>query len=122
MAKMKKLTPEQHRVLVERGTEPPFTGKLLPNKKNGMYMCAGCGSPLFSSSAKYDSGCGWPSFFEAVKGSVDTKEDDSKGMNRIEVMCKKCGGHLGHVFDDGPKPTNKRFCINSAALEFEEKK
>ena len=106
-------------MLVERGTELPFTGKLLLNKKNGTYMCVGCGSPLFYSSAKYDSGCGWPSFFEAVKESVDMKKDDSHGTSRIEVTCKKCGGHLGHVFDDGPQDkTGKRYCINSLALNF----
>ncbi|MBI4167899.1 MAG: peptide-methionine (R)-S-oxide reductase MsrB [Candidatus Aenigmarchaeota archaeon] len=117
----KKLTPEQYRVLRQRGTEPPFTGKLLNNKENGMYICAGCGSPLFSSAAKFDSGTGWPSFFEA-KGKIELKEDFGHGMRRTEIICKKCGGHLGHLFDDASQtPTGARYCINSAALEFKKK-
>ena len=115
-----KLTKEQKRILLDKGTEPPFTGKLLHNKEKGTYSCAQCGNPLFSSDAKYDSGSGWPSFWESVSdNAVELKEDNTHGMKRIEVICKKCGGHLGHLFPDGPKDkTGKRFCINSAALGF----
>jgi len=114
----KTLTPEQYRILREKGTELAGTGKLLHNKETGMYVCAGCGAELFSSDAKFESGTGWPSFSDAMPDSVELKDDFSHGMRRIEVICKKCGGHLGHVFDDGPKPTGKRYCINSAALGF----
>ena len=117
---MTKLTPEQYHILREKGTEPAFTGKFVDHKGKGMYVCADCGAELFSSDAKFDSGTGWPSFSEA-KG-VKLIDDFSHGMHRIEVQCSKCGGHLGHVFDDGPKPSKKRFCINSCALEFEGKK
>lgn len=127
----KKLTPEQFYVLREKGTEPPFTGKLLHNKEKGLYVCAGCGSELFSSDKKFDSGTGWPSFF-AAKG-VETKPDNSLFMKRTEVLCRKCGGHLGHVFDDGPRAvrradgtsvsaTGQRYCINSCALDFKKAK
>ncbi len=115
----KKLTPEQYRVLREKGTEKPFTGKLLHNKDKGKYTCAGCGALLFSSEKKFDSGTGWPSFSDATE-NVGKREDNSHGMKRIEVYCKKCGGHLGHVFDDGPMPGRKRFCVNSASLCFKE--
>ena len=117
----KKLTSEQYRTLREKATELPFSGKLLQNKEKGVYVCAGCGAELFSSDTKYDSGCGWPSFYAANKEKIELKEDVSHGMTRIEVLCKKCGGHLGHVFDDGPQPTGQRYCINSAALEFAKK-
>ncbi|HIG97769.1 MAG TPA: peptide-methionine (R)-S-oxide reductase MsrB [Candidatus Aenigmarchaeota archaeon] len=119
MITKKKLTSEQRRVLIEKGTEAPFTGKLLQNKEKGTYTCAGCGSPLFSSDVKFDSGTGWPSFYEAK--NVKLVEDNSHGA-RIEVVCAKCGGHLGHVFDDAPQtPTGQRFCINSCSLDFKKK-
>lgn len=116
------LTPEQYEVLRKAGTEPPFTGSLLYNKAAGSYVCAGCGAELFGSDAKFDSGTGWPSFTEpAVAQAVELREDRSLLMKRTEVRCRRCGGHLGHVFDDGPGPTGQRWCINSAALAFEGK-
>lgn len=117
------LTPEEFRVLRKKGTERPFTGKHVENKKKGTYVCAGCGNQLFSSHAKFDSGTGWPSFWAPLANEeLEMKPDNSLGMSRTEVLCSKCGGHLGHVFNDGPKPTGKRFCINSVALDFKEQK
>lgn len=114
-----KLTPEQYRVLREKGTEAPFTGKFNDNFETGMYECAACGQELFSSDTKFHSDCGWPSFDRSLEGNVEFVDDYSHGMHRVEVLCKNCGGHLGHVFDDGPQDTTgKRFCINSAALNF----
>ena len=114
----KKLSPEQYHVLREKGTEPAFTGKFVDHKGKGMYICAGCGQELFSSDTKFDSGTGWPSFSDADKTKVTFVDDYSHGMHRVEVQCSKCGGHLGHVFDDGPTKTKKRYCINSCSLDF----
>jgi peptide-methionine (R)-S-oxide reductase len=114
-----KLTPEQFHVLREKGTEAPFTGKLLYNHDAGTYVCAACGAELFGSDTKFDTDCGWPSFYDAKKGAVVFTKDSSHGMSRTEVTCANCGGHLGHVFDDAPdQPGGQRFCINSAALQF----
>lgn len=113
------LNPEQFKVLRQCGTEPPFSGKYVHHKENGIYICAGCGNELFTSDTKFESGSGWPSFWEKLsEDSVDLKPDNSYGMRRTEVVCKKCGGHLGHVFDDGPNPTGLRYCINSLSLDF----
>ena len=113
------LTPMQFHVLRESGTERPYTGKYDDHYKKGTYHCAACGEPLFESDTKYNAGCGWPSFWEPkLKDKVEIRLDKSHGMIRDEVLCANCGGHLGHVFNDGPEPTGKRYCINSAALEF----
>jgi peptide-methionine (R)-S-oxide reductase len=113
----KKLTPEEYEVLRQKGTEAPFSGKLLHEKRSGKYTCKVCGNPLFSSEAKFDSGTGWPSFDQALPGAVKTIEDSTHGMNRSEIVCAQCGSHLGHVFDDGPTETGKRFCLNSVCLD-----
>jgi len=116
-----KLTPEQYRILREKGTERPFTGDLLYSKDKGNFTCAACGNTLFSSDTKFDSGTGWPSFEDALPGAVEFHHDDSHGMVRTEVTCAKCGSHLGHVFDDGPGETGKRYCINSVCLKMDKK-
>lgn len=115
----KKLTPEEYKVLREKGTEAPFSGKLLHEERSGMYLCKVCGNQLFSSEAKFDSGTGWPSFDEALPGATKLIEDNSLGMSRTEVVCAKCGSHLGHLFDDGPTKTGKRYCLNSVCLDLE---
>ncbi|MBK9733051.1 MAG: peptide-methionine (R)-S-oxide reductase MsrB [Chitinophagaceae bacterium] len=113
------LDPESYYVLREKGTERPFTGKYYKNKDAGTYVCKGCGTALFTSATKYDSGCGWPSFYDAIdNGMIKTNTDYSHGMIRKEITCAKCGGHLGHVFDDGPHPTGTRYCVNSLSLDF----
>lgn len=113
-----KLTPEQFRVCWEKGTETPYSGTLLHNRQHGDYLCVCCKSVLFHADAKFDSGCGWPSFDKAIAGQVSYHTDPSHGMQRIEICCQKCGAHLGHVFDDGPTDTKQRYCVNSVSLAF----
>jgi peptide-methionine (R)-S-oxide reductase len=118
----KKLTDEEYKVLREKGTEAPFSGKLLHDDRDGMYKCKVCGQDLFSSEAKFDSGTGWPSFDQALPGSVIETPDFTGGMQRVEITCSKCGSHLGHVFNDGPTDTGMRYCLNSVCLDLEENK
>ena len=115
----KKLTPEEFHILREKGTERPFTGEYDKFYKDGTYKCAGCGTELFTSSSKYDSGCGWPAFYEAMPEKIQESADNSFGMTRVEITCENCGGHLGHVFNDGPQPSGLRYCVNSISLDFD---
>ena len=112
------LSPEEYRVLREAGTEYPFTGKFNDHKEKGIYCCKGCGNPLYESTAKFDSGCGWPSYDKSITGAIEYRKDTSLGMHRVEILCAQCGGHQGHVFEDGPTETGQRYCVNSASIDF----
>ena len=114
----KKLSSEEYHVLREKGTERAFTGEYDKHFEEGLYLCSGCGTKIFESDSKYDSGCGWPAFSDAIPQAVEETQDDSFGMRRIEITCKNCDGHLGHVFNDGPKPSGVRYCINSVSMDF----
>jgi len=113
------LTPQQYKILRQHGTEPAGSSPLNIEKRDGVFSCAGCGQPLFTADTKFESGTGWPSFFKPLENSVETTTDQTLGMTRVEVHCKKCGGHLGHVFPDGPRPTGMRYCMNGVALAFD---
>ncbi|WP_247729158.1 peptide-methionine (R)-S-oxide reductase MsrB [Halovivax limisalsi] len=115
-----RLSDEEYEILREAGTEAPFSGEYVDHDGDGTFACAGCGATLFDANTKYDSGCGWPSFYDVPDDRIETRLDTSNGMRRTEVLCANCGGHLGHVFEDGPEPTGQRFCINSAALDYED--
>ncbi|HEY4376667.1 MAG TPA: peptide-methionine (R)-S-oxide reductase MsrB [Acidimicrobiales bacterium] len=117
-----RLSPERYYVLRQAGTESPGTGALLHNHDDGTYVCGACGNPLFSSNTKFESGSGWPSFYEPLEGAVTEIEDTTHGMRRVEIRCARCNSHLGHVFDDGPNPTGQRYCMNSLALDFDAEK
>ena len=112
------LSPEEYRILREAGTEYPFTGKFNDHKEKGIYCCKGCGSPLYESTAKFDSGCGWPSYDKSITGAIEYRKETSLGMHRVEILCAQCGGHQGHVFEDGPTETGQRYCVNSASIDF----
>ena len=113
------LSPEEYRVLRQKGTERAYTGKFWDHHEDGTYTCRGCQAPLFTSEQKFDSGCGWPSYYDAIdSGAIVTRPDNSYGMTRTEIVCARCGGHLGHLFDDGPNPTGLRYCVNSASIDF----
>ncbi len=116
------LTEEEYRVLRQKGTERPFTGAYNVHYEDGQYNCMGCNAPLFLSNSKFDSGCGWPSFDQSIEGSIEYRRDTSHGMIRTEILCANCGGHIGHVFNDGPTETGQRYCVNSVSIDFEKNK